>query len=161
MTPDLKQLLDTPEPPELGPGPRKGVLPEKALNEQLQSIGASDLLRAAVFVWHDHLDAAHKIVQNIETSDGSYIHAIIHRREPDYSNSKYWFHRVGNHPCFAELSARLNQKWDAFAFVDACERRDAKAEVELRKNQALELQLLTNYLVRSFSTIYECYHLTP
>ena len=151
MTGDVKNLLDTPEPPELGPGPRQGVLPEKTLNEELKKLGASELLRAAVLVWHDHLDLAHKIVQNIEDRDGSYIHAIIHRREPDYSNSKYWFHRVGNHPCFAELSRQVKEPefakgWDPFVFVDLCQRHDPKREQRLREIQALELQTVVEYL---------------
>ena len=149
MTPEIKKLLDTPQPPELGPGPREGVTPEKALNEQLQNAGAGELLRAAILVWHDHLDSAHKIVQDIETRDGSYIHAIIHRREPDYSNAKYWFHRVGDHPCFSELSGRVEEskgKWDPLAFVDLCERHDRAREPRLREIQALELQLLVEHL---------------
>jgi hypothetical protein len=144
MTADIKKLLDTSEIPELGPGPRKGVLSEDKIE---QAIAGNELLRAAVLVWHDHLDNAHKIVQNIETADGSYIHAIIHRREPDYSNSKYWFHRVGKHPCFAELSARIGEQYDPLAFVDRCERSDSKSEPRLREIQALELQLLVEHLL--------------
>ena len=147
MSPEVNKLLDTPEPPELGPGPRKQVLGEKAINDQLKTLGASELLQAAILVWHDHLDAEHKIVQNIETPDGSYIHAIIHRREPDYSNSKYWFRRVGDHPCFEELSIALRQKWDPFAFVDACARHDSKSESRLREIQATELRLLIEHLL--------------
>ena len=144
---EIQKLLDTPEPADLGPGPRKGVIPEPALNEQLQKLGASDLLRAAILVWHDHLDSAHKIVQNDESPDGSYIHAIIHRREPDYSNARYWFHRVGQHPCFAQLSARLHEKHDPFTFVDLCQRRDRASEPRLREIQALEIQLLVEHLL--------------
>jgi len=149
---EIAKLLDTPESPELGPGPRKGVKPEKVLNEQLRALGANDLLRAAVLLWHDHLDAAHEIVQNIETPDGSYIHAIIHRREPDYSNAKYWFHRVGNHPCFAELAQRVEDpkvskgQWDPFAFVDLCACSDPANDQSLRDIQALEIQLLAEHL---------------
>lgn len=146
MNPQLEKLLATPEPPELGPGPRKGVLSEKTLNDELKKIGADELLRAAVLVWHDHLDSAHKIVQNIETPNGSYIHAIIHRREPDYSNSKYWFRRVGDHPCFDELSIALQQKWNPVAFVDACARGDKKEESRLREIQATELRLLIEHV---------------
>ena len=145
MTPDIKKLLDTRETPELGPGPRKGVLPEDKIE---QATAGNELLRAAVLVWHDHLDAAHKIVQDIETPDGSYIHAIIHRREPDYWNSKYWFRRVGNnHPCFAELSTLLHEKYDPLAFVDRCEHSDPKSEPRLREIQALELQILVEHLL--------------
>jgi hypothetical protein len=147
MTPDVKKLLDTPEPPELGPGPRNGVMPEKLLDQELRKTGASDLLRAAIFVWHDHLDSAHKIVQNIETPDSSYIHAIIHRREPDYSNAKYWFHRVGYHPCFAKLSARLKEQYDPIGFVEHCARRDSTSESRLREIQAIELELLIEHLL--------------
>jgi hypothetical protein len=34
------------------------------------------------------------------------VHAIMHRREPDPWNSKYWWRRVGAHPCFPELARR-------------------------------------------------------
>jgi hypothetical protein len=151
VTAEINKLLATPEPPGLGPGPRAGVVPEKHLDEHLRQLNAGNLLRAAVFVWHDHLDTAHKIVQDIESPDGSYIHAIIHRREPDYWNSKYWFQRVGNHPCFAELSRRVNEPefakgWDPFTLVDLCERGDPAREPRLREIQALELQLLVEHL---------------
>jgi hypothetical protein len=142
VTLDIEKLLATPETPELGPGPRKGVLPE----QELAKID-NDLLRAVLLVWHDHLDSAHTIVQDIETPDGSYIHAIIHRREPDYSNSKYWFRRVGRHPSLAKLSSRLGEQYDPFAFVDRCERRDSKSEPRLREIQALELQFLAEHLL--------------
>ena len=45
---EIHKLLDTPETPELGPGPRKQVTPEKTLNDQLKTISASELLRAAI-----------------------------------------------------------------------------------------------------------------
>ena len=170
-------FISHPEPPELGPGPRANVQAAAALNRQLDEAFAqagltgarAELIRATILLWHDHLDAAHGIVQDDETKDGSYIHAILHRREPDYSNAKYWFRRVGQHPCFAELAKRssalvkargdagLEQRllargqWDAFAFVDACEAAagrptDAAGGTLLRDIQHLEFEILLSRL---------------
>ena len=173
----LKQFLSTLEPAALGPGPRANVQPLAALNRQLdEAINQAgltgprgELVRATVLLWHDHFDAAHAIAQDIETSDGSYVHAILHRREPDYSNAKYWFRRVGQHPCFADLAKRssallkargdteLEQRllprgqWDAFAFVDACqasagEPADDARSALLREIQRMEFEVLLNHL---------------
>src|SRR5437867_2459147 len=99
---ELHLLLATPEPPELGPGPRPGVKSLPSLNplidHALRSCALASLpchlIRALTLLWHDHLDAAHTIAQSIENADGSYVHGILHRREPDYGNARYWFHRV-------------------------------------------------------------------
>lgn len=133
-------------PPELGPGPRPGVWPqsrvEALLDEHLAAAPLPDEIRRAigalVLLWHDHLDAAHRIAQALETRDGAFVHAIMHRREPDPWNSKYWWRRVGAHPCFPELARRAGAflqtqgdpalarelapdgAWDPMAFVDAC-----------------------------------------
>lgn len=170
---DLKSLLRTVEPPELGPGPRAGVESEASLNKELapwlKSSGISeknqDLIRALLLLWHDHLDAAHRIAQDIDDSDGAFVHGIMHRREPDYGNAKYWFRHVGKHPSFRPLSqqagafleqsgqklllARLapGGEWDAFAFVDACEESASRPATDplatvLRQVQRLETEVL-------------------
>ena len=143
----LKSLIETPDPPDLGPAPRACRLPLAALNRKLddfiQETNLSSALqprvRSAALLWHDYLEESHTLSQNIHTPEGSFLHGIMHRREPDYNNAKYWFQRVGRHACFADIAqqvARLLETkrakeltadlaprgdWDPFAFVDACE----------------------------------------
>src|ERR1051326_2134620 len=147
MNPAVQKLLSGVELPEFGPGPRKGVLSEREVDAVIQSALAGremsptsrELVRALVLLWHDHLNASHTISQGIENADGSFVHAIMHRREPDFWNSKYWWRRVGSHPAFPGIAARVGAllrergagelakkllpggKWDPCAFVDACE----------------------------------------
>src|SRR5258706_7044900 len=149
---EIAKLVATPEPPELGPHPRPGVQPETSLNRALDELfrrgklpaQRQQLIRALVLLWHDHLEAAHVIAQDIENADGAFVHGIMHRREPDYGNAKYWFHRVDKHPAFPEIASRVSAlleakgetdlrakviprgEWDPFAFVDACERGSRK-----------------------------------
>ena len=96
-----------------------------------------DALLAGLWLWHDLLDASHAISQGVETPTGSFWHAIMHRREGDFSNAKYWYARCRNHPAVAEIGARAARlgaelsgsgdapvdrltggTWDPDAFVD-------------------------------------------
>jgi hypothetical protein len=169
-TTQIKQLLATPEPPSLGPQPRAGVIAEAELNAKLAALFREtkfspvqqELIRSLLLLWHDHLDASHNISQGIENADGSFVHAIMHRREPDYWNAKYWWRRVGAHPAFGEIARRVGEllgqrgagelakqllpggKWDACVFVDACETAAGAAErgALLREVQRIETEVL-------------------
>jgi hypothetical protein len=155
------KLLATPEPPELGPGPRPGVLSEAELDRNLEGLvtplripgNKKQLVRALVLLWHDHLETAHGIAQDIDDADGAFVHGIMHRREPDYGNAKYWFRRVGTHAIFPELAKRASALLAPapFGFVDACQQAaKPSAEAEqvklLREVQRVETEVLLEYL---------------
>jgi len=56
---------------------------------------ASDHLRA---LWHDlhgDWDTAHRIVQQLSDMHAMWIHAYLHRKEPDLSNARYWYRSAG------------------------------------------------------------------
>jgi hypothetical protein len=59
---------------------------------------------AGLWLWQDYLDESHEICQAIETTSGSWWHAILHRREGDFGNAKYWYMKVGNHPARAAVA---------------------------------------------------------
>ncbi|MDB4868810.1 MAG: hypothetical protein JWR03_3143 [Cohnella sp.] len=77
---------------------------------QPDGIRSAQAWKAALYLWNDSLNAAHDLVQDLETPTGSMLHGILHRREGDYSNAKYWFHRTGDHPAFHGLQLRVSER---------------------------------------------------
>ena len=66
------------------------------------------LLRA---LWHDargDWDAAHRIAQDVDTADGAWVHAYLHRREGDLGNARYWYHRAHR----PEATDSLEAEWE-------------------------------------------------
>src|SRR5690349_7040702 len=64
---------------------------------------APEAAMAGLWLYFSCCDEAHKIAQDIHTAEGSFWHAIMHRREPDPGNAAYWFRQVGSHPIFPRL----------------------------------------------------------
>lgn len=121
---------------------------------------AAEAALAGLYLYFSCWEEAHTIAQAIETAEGSYWHAIVHRQEPDPGNSAYWFRRVGVHPVFPELRDRaaaagvhVGPRWDPFAFIELCERarRDPSSELE---GKALQAQLAEWQLLFDFCAAY-------
>jgi hypothetical protein len=159
--PAVAELLAEDRLAPLGPGspnlaarPKLAALDAKTMFAP-HVVADTDMARACLaglWLHHDFLDESHTISQDLDTTTGSYWHALMHRREPDASNSMYWFRRVGRHPVLQQLAERAPTLGYDFSnpqeFVDLCERaRDSgTADEELARNvQRLEWQLLFDY----------------
>lgn len=75
-------------------------------------------LVAGLWLYIDELDRSHHVSQGIHDPTGSYWHGVMHRREGDFSNSRYWFDRVGQHPAMQSIGS----DYDAYEFIDQVER---------------------------------------
>lgn len=65
------------------------------------------LLKALWWDAHNDWDKAHDIAQGVENSNGSWVHAYLHRKEGDLSNARYWYHRAGK----KEYQGSLEDEW--------------------------------------------------
>src|ERR1700712_2901000 len=104
-------------------------------NRRVRMPHDASALQAGLWLLFDFMTESHDISQAVATPSGSYWHGILHRREPDAFNAKYWMARVGEHPIFPELLADAHEiaaasplaaalaehkKWNAAWFTDQC-----------------------------------------
>ena len=155
MREKLKSVFNFADLSGLGPERRNSAMPVAAVMSTVDD--ESTLIQSAALLWHDHLDESHDLSQDIPSADGSFLHGIMHRREPDYCNAKYWFNRAGTHPMYPEILNRVTQliagtslenlagiNWDAAAMVDAVSSVQMGSEeyILLQQVQRVEFELL-------------------
>ena len=78
-------------------------------------------------LWHDargDWDAAHRVAQDIDNADGSWIHAYLHRKEGDAGNAAYWYRRAGKAVTCKDRSRERRR--------NSCERASASEPRERR-----------------------------
>ena len=141
---------------------------EKLFEGNIQNSGMAQAARAGLLLIAGGWDEAHKLVQEMETPEAEYWHGIVHRREPDFSNAKYWFRKVGHHPVMDSLLRGLtrqnyphstvvqqlinNGKWDPFQYLALCSACHEGAQKELLPVlldiQKEEIALLVNYCIQ-------------
>lgn len=76
----------------------------------------ADLTGPLTALWHDgrgDWEAAHRTAQDIESADGAWIHAYLHRKEGDEGNAAYWYRRAGK----PIPSGPLDDEWTAIVIA--------------------------------------------
>ena len=127
---------------------------QPSLTGEIERCDCSGEVRAGLFFLNGDWDLAHRAAQGLDSANGAYWHALVHRQEGDFSNSRYWMHRVGDSPLFpllVEVAGREGEeagvvprgRWDPARFTDfyadpshhhwtrRVERREMKALLEL------------------------------
>ena len=135
-------------------------------NDEQREIRAA--CRAGLFLLNDDLEASHTISQQIKSRTGAFWHAIMHRREGDFSNALAWFTNAGIHPAFDDaytsamcalmsetspdataFALKLEEagSWTPQEFVAPCENaKSQNAEPEwLQRIQRAEMIALLNW----------------
>ena len=171
-------LLSQEHLPALGPGEARRSVGDRLHSLTLEQLFPDATIRdrsmasgclAGLWLWFDYLTESHEVSQRISSTTGSYWHGIMHRREPDYPNAKYWFDRVGEHPVFNPLAEGTTEllhesgaleapdvlsadgRWDPYRFVDLCRQHSGTstdAEMLCRRIACLEWQLLFDHSYR-------------
>jgi hypothetical protein len=150
----------------------RALTPEQLLTKPVVSLSDARALLSGLWLWHDWLDSSHTISQDLHSSTGSFWHAIMHRREGDFSNAKYWYARCQDHPVLRSMASYANDilhplpadkgllrlmrnGWDPNAFVDlteqVCDRPANPRQNAAVVLQKLEWRLLFDHCMRAAS----------
>ena len=103
--------------------------PQTALTPEIMNCECPGELRAGLLLINGDWSEAHQACQILDTPLAAHWHALVHRHEPDFTNSKYWLRKVGDSPIYPDLvrlagetvrgaGAIQNGRWDPFLFTD-------------------------------------------
>lgn len=119
------------------------------------------LIRSLMLYANDALSESHRLIQDVPGDLAAYLHGMIHRREEDFENARYWFSRAGELPFFGELqrqSAQISEdmakqlNWDPYLFATLCERSKYGSRTPVKTLvglQKAEFTTLLDYLYRA------------
>jgi hypothetical protein len=147
--------LSTQEPP-----------PDKQLIKKIAAGGDREIaerdapevkcIRSLLFYLAGGLEQAHRIVQELSTTDAAYIHGMIHRIDDDFDNARYWFGRASMEAGTAEMYRRAaansltvasHPVWDPILVTDMVETsRTSGVTDELRAVLGIEFDVLLQFL---------------
>ena len=79
------------------------------LKARTSAEGLPPLLEALWWDARGDWDRAHAVAQGIETAEGAWVHAYLHRKEGDLSNADYWYRRAGR----TRPQGTLDAEWES------------------------------------------------
>ncbi len=154
---EIRRAISKAPIPALGDGPRDDKLCEILTNPNQDQVLASvpshrrGECSSGLWLLAGDIHRSHTISQEISNPEGSFLHGIMHRREGDFGNSKYWFRRVGSHPVLDKISDHAGDAYrDPFDFIDKCQQAgegDDKLTAACLQAQWIEWQLLMQHIL--------------
>jgi hypothetical protein len=121
------------------------------------------LVRGGLLYAADAIHEAHALFQEAKGDVGSYWHGMMHRREGDFDNARYWFRRAGVLPFFSEMHRAASEpsalmarqsNWDPYLFTGECEQArfgDTESLSALIALQRIEFEVLFDYCWRQIA----------
>ncbi|MDQ2800431.1 MAG: hypothetical protein M3Y13_12425 [Armatimonadota bacterium] len=152
MNPTLEDII----PILSGRDPLPPLKPTQVYDSSLASAIDALMLpvtvKAGLHLWNDDLASSHALVQPLASDAlADYWHALVHRREGDWNNAKYWFGQVGLQPILREI---YGEEADApMTFVDRCRAVDEGRDAELETFQQHEIARLLDYAADCAGTV--------
>ena len=101
---------------------------------------AVPVVRGGLLYALDDLAGCHEFFQDTASDVVSYWHGMMHRREADFDNARYWFRRSGTLPFFDTLHHRAalisaeaarQSSWDPYLFTGECEQHRFGADSDV------------------------------
>ena len=94
------------------------------------AVSQNPTLAAGLWLYVDDLSRSHEISQQIPGAEGSLWHGIMHPREGDFWNSKYWLQHAGKTSALSTVQA--------VSFVDRVQKASPANPPELLEEQREE-----------------------
>ena len=159
---DLLEKLTPSEPSDRSLLQRIRAAEDSAIadGKAIGDLAAFRLVRGGLLYLVDAIDECHEHFQEVHTDLGSYWHGMMHRRESDFDNARYWFRRASRLPFFDTLHRRASEcsvdmakqmSWDPYLFTGQCEQaRFGEMEFmdQLKKLQRAEFDVVFDYTWR-------------
>ncbi len=84
---------------------------KSSLNQENPPDTISNELKALWYEANGDWDKAHKIVQAMNTKTAAWVHAFLHRKEPDEWNASYWY-SIARRP---KPKTNFEEEWEEIA----------------------------------------------